>query len=366
MTTTSNTRRNSSVNSSSNNNSRRSSGNPIVMNSTPFPSSSASSTITSNHRNDSHQSIAAAAVATAEEGGGGGVRSLSAAAAAAAAAAANQSLVMRAFAFGSFDETTTTTTSAAVADEGLGKGDVASSLLNFHAKIYDPMQPQPPSSSSSSSSSPPVLPLRAWVAAVNQFALEEVVDFAEHIGAYIQAADRDLSPTDVKKKHDSSSGSSGSGVVATDGSDSQGAVSGVGSDSDKGRCVDICRESISWAAVGGYDHPQPGSRLMQYAMGWMPDKSVNPSVIYAEGLTKATSGYNANAANHDSSMGQATKPLPEPSLEVARYLKEGQVNKVIVGHQPRGDAPLILDLGTGVQVTDRPPTSLSYISLPLT
>ena len=359
MTTTSNTRRNSSVYSSSNNNSRRSSGNPIVMHSTSFPSSSASSTMTVNHRNDSHQSIAAAAaVATAEEGGGGGVRSLS------AAAAGNQSLVMRAFAFGSFDETTTTTTSTAAADEGLGKGDVASSLQDFHAKIYDPMQPQPPSSSSSSS--PPVLPLHAWVAAVNQFALEEVVDFAEHIGAYIQAADRDLSPTDVKKKHDSSSGSSGSGVVATDGSDSQGAVSSVGSDSDKGRCVDICRESISWAAIGGYDHPQPGSRLMQYAMGWMPDKSVNPSVIYAEGLTKATSGYNANAANHDSSMGQATKPLPEPSLEVARYLKEGQVNKVIVGHQPRGDAPLILDLGTGVQVTDRPPTSLSYISLPLT
>ena len=40
----------------------------------------------------------------------------------------------------------------------------------------------------------------------------------------------------------------------------------------------------------------------------------------------------------------------EPSLEVAEYLKEARVNKIIVGHQPRGDAPLVIDLGTGIQV----------------
>ena len=40
----------------------------------------------------------------------------------------------------------------------------------------------------------------------------------------------------------------------------------------------------------------------------------------------------------------------EPSVEVAEYLKAAGVNKVIVGHQPRGDAPLVIDLGTGVQV----------------
>lgn len=40
----------------------------------------------------------------------------------------------------------------------------------------------------------------------------------------------------------------------------------------------------------------------------------------------------------------------EPSLEVAEYLKEACVNKIIVGHQPRGDAPLVIDLGTGIQV----------------
>jgi hypothetical protein len=35
---------------------------------------------------------------------------------------------------------------------------------------------------------------------------------------------------------------------------------------------------------------------------------------------------------------------------VAKFLRDGSINKVIVGHQPRGDAPLVIDLGTGVQV----------------
>ena len=33
-------------------------------------------------------------------------------------------------------------------------------------------------------------------------------------------------------------------------------------------------------------------------------------------------------------------------------MKEACVNKIIVGHQPRGDAPLVIDLGTGIQVRE--------------
>ena len=40
-------------------------------------------------------------------------------------------------------------------------------------------------------------------------------------------------------------------------------------------------DALIWDPVGGYTHPQPGSRLVQYAMGWLPDRTRNPTAIYA-------------------------------------------------------------------------------------
>ena len=54
--------------------------------------------------------------------------------------------------------------------------------------------------------------------------------------------------------------------------------------------------------------------------------------------------------------------LLEPSREVAEYLKAANINKVIVGHQPRGDCPLIIDLGTGIQVRKLRSDDISYCS----
>ena len=194
---------------------------------------------------------------------------------------------------------------------------------------------------------------------------------------------------------------------------------------------------FSWSAIGGYDHKQPGSRLMQYGMGWLKDKSVNRSVIYASYLGAATVSTPApsrdvsplrntpsdniiktleddtNSNNHNNSdnrlpsTGMSSKnkltpsspptitpsdkllipnslPLPPLSeimstrnkqgnndidIEVVAFLTKPPnvtttnmntatasdsinstpINKIIVGHIPRGDAPLILN-NTGVQV----------------
>lgn len=91
--------------------------------------------------------------------------------------------------------------------------------------------------------------------------------------------------------------------------------------------------------MGGYLHPQPGSRLVQCGMGMLPkDTSVagglppNPSIIY--------NGYLANG-----------KPVSiDP--EVAQWLKNDGINKIIVGHQPNGDTPFTID-DLEIQVRER-------------
>lgn len=86
-----------------------------------------------------------------------------------------------------------------------------------------------------------------------------------------------------------------------------------------------------WDSVGGYRHPQPGSRLIQCGMGMLPkDKEAegkalppNPSIIY--------NGYLANG-----------KPVSiDP--DVAQWLKRDGINKIVVGHQPNGDTPFTID-----------------------
>ena len=79
--------------------------------------------------------------------------------------------------------------------------------------------------------------------------------------------------------------------------------------------------SSSWSNVGGYSHPQPGSRLIHYGMGWNSDKTVNPTIIYANFL--------------DSKGKYSTI-----SDEAADYCKAAGIKRIIVGHQPVGDCPL--------------------------
>lgn len=84
-----------------------------------------------------------------------------------------------------------------------------------------------------------------------------------------------------------------------------------------------------WEEGGGYEHPQPGSRLLQYGMGWLPDRRPNRSVIYSSYLT----------------LGKL-RPM---GSSAAQWLAAGGVRRLLVGHQPHGDAPWVLD-HEGVQV----------------
>ena len=85
-----------------------------------------------------------------------------------------------------------------------------------------------------------------------------------------------------------------------------------------------------YAKEGGYNHQQPGSRLVHYGMGPNPDGSTNTTVIYCNYLVNG-------------------KPSPMET-SVVKWLQEGGVNRVVVGHQPHGDAPLVIQCAHGVQV----------------
>lgn len=79
--------------------------------------------------------------------------------------------------------------------------------------------------------------------------------------------------------------------------------------------------SSVWSVDAGYKHPQPGSRLMHIGIDRNSDNTPNPTVIYAT--------YVGN---------QPTIP----SDFVRNYCKREGIRRIVVGHQPIGDSPLIL------------------------
>jgi hypothetical protein len=95
---------------------------------------------------------------------------------------------------------------------------------------------------------------------------------------------------------------------------------GNGRDLSKNKQVDHNElSSFLWEVVGGYYHRQPGSRLVQYGMGGLPQRKRNKTVIYSSYLTSGKPFY--------------------PYASVASWLKNKGISRIIVGHQPNGDLP---------------------------
>ena len=85
-----------------------------------------------------------------------------------------------------------------------------------------------------------------------------------------------------------------------------------------------------WSAEGGYDTGIPGADLLQYGMGSIgpPPKVANPTVVYCHWLDDT---------------GHPKAPAPS----TVAYLANSGVSKVVTGHQPHGDAPLVIRSADG-------------------
>lgn len=91
-------------------------------------------------------------------------------------------------------------------------------------------------------------------------------------------------------------------------------------------CQCIAKEdnigSLPFSAVGGYDHPDRGSRLMQYGMGSLPGEIENPTLCYDSFLVEGAPS--------------------EPDSNVIKFMKQSGILRILAGHQPHGDAPLVI------------------------
>ena len=86
-----------------------------------------------------------------------------------------------------------------------------------------------------------------------------------------------------------------------------------------------------FSTCGGYGHSEPGSRLLQYGMGVLPDGTGNPTICYDNFLNNGA-------------------PDP-PSDGVVSFLNKSGIRLTVTGHQPHGDAPLVISMPTLQLVT---------------
>jgi hypothetical protein len=80
----------------------------------------------------------------------------------------------------------------------------------------------------------------------------------------------------------------------------------------------------AWSHTGGYGDVGVCGKILQYGMGWLPSGERNPTFIYRDWR------------------GDRDRVASLPSSHVVRTLQEQGINRILTGHKPDGDAPLVM------------------------
>ena len=86
---------------------------------------------------------------------------------------------------------------------------------------------------------------------------------------------------------------------------------------------EIKKDADAWAMVGGYREASCWN-ILQYGMGWLPTRERNQTVVYNDW--------------------RGTQDLVPalPSSAIVKDLQNHGINRIITGHKPDGDAPLVV------------------------
>ena len=87
-----------------------------------------------------------------------------------------------------------------------------------------------------------------------------------------------------------------------------------------------------WSRYGGYSS-EFGS-IMQYGLGWLPNKDINPTAIYSSWMTNGMPQILSRDSEEDD---LRAKLLSE-------FFIESGLDLIVTGHQPIGDSPLTIQV----------------------
>ena len=108
-----------------------------------------------------------------------------------------------------------------------------------------------------------------------------------------------------------------------------------------------------WSTIGGYNTAFDYGNLLQFGMGWLPNRKKNPTIVYSSWLNDGMPQQfyrlagGSNKANNDAEGSRGSTIDTSCVREVSKFFGLGGLQLIISGHQPHGDHPTPINISNG-------------------